>query len=208
MREKIRSQMFKSHKLSKVISGIIKKWIFHINLMDRKYKVILLGDSYVGKTSILQRLVNNEFMQNHISTIGLSSAAKNFTLGNDKIKLQIWDTVGHERFRTVTSTYYNRTQGIILVYDCTNKESLQNIQKWIQQIKENVDMSQVTVFLVANKIDLEDQREVTNDEGLVFNMPHFECSAQSGEGVENVFRQMAGKIHENHKEEAGFKTSF
>ena len=99
--------------------------------MEYKYKVIVLGDSNVGKTSILTRLVSNEFSDHHVTPIGISSYDQAFNVKGDKIKLQIWDTVGHERFRTVTSAYYNRTQGIILIYDCTNRQSMENITNWL-----------------------------------------------------------------------------
>ena len=130
---------------------------------DMIFKLVLIGDSSVGKTNILSKYLNDEFDQNSKPTIGVEFATKNFEIENNIVKTQIWDTAGQERYRAITSSYYKGAKGCLLVYDITRKESFENIDKWISDLKSagNENMS---IILVGNKSDLENERKVTKEE--------------------------------------------
>ena len=136
--------------------------------MEKKeflYKILLLGDSSVGKTCFLMRYVDNTFQEIHMSTIGLDYKLKTVQLEDGKmVKIQIWDTAGQDRFRSITKNYYKGAHGIVLIYDVTNKKSFENVSNWINQIREEVS-DKVTIVLVGNKIDEEEKRVVTTEQG-------------------------------------------
>ena len=132
---------------------------------DYIFKILLLGDSSVGKTCFLLRYSDDTFTENHISTIGLDYRFKLVNLENDKkVKLQIWDTAGQDRFRAITKNYYKGAHGIILMYDVTNISTFNNIKSWVTQIRENTT-EKIKIALVGNKIDEEDIRKISYDEG-------------------------------------------
>ena len=125
-------------------------------MADKKeflYKILLLGDSSVGKTCFLMRYTDNTFQEIHMSTIGLDYKLKNVQLDEGKIvKIQIWDTAGQDRFRSITKNYYKGAHGIILLYDVTNRKTFDNVRDWVEQIREEVS-DKVSIILVGNKID-------------------------------------------------------
>ena len=124
---------------------------------DIVYKVLLLGDSSVGKTCFLLRYCDKTFQDAHLSTIGLDYRLKSMTLKNKKnIKLQIWDTAGQDRFRAITKNYYKGANGIILIYDVTNMQTYENVKNWISQIKEEANPN-VIIYLAENKIDMDEE---------------------------------------------------
>ena len=128
------------------------------------YKILLLGDSSVGKTCFLMRYADNTFQEIHMSTIGLDYKFKDVTLDNEKtVKVQIWDTAGQDRFRSITRNYYKGAHGIIVIYDVTNRKTFENVKNWIKQIKEEVS-TKVSINLVGNKIDDKDNKKVTEEE--------------------------------------------
>lgn len=151
------------------------------NSIGDVFKIVFLGDSGVGKTNIMSRFARNTFNINSKPTIGVDFALKNVKLGPHVIRLQIWDTAGQERYKTFTSTYYKDAQGIIFVYDVTNKESFENISKWISNAESHVDLSQTAIILIGNKMDLENERQVGTEEARDFaqknSMLFFETSA-------------------------------
>ena len=115
------------------------------------YKILLLGDSSVGKTCFLMRYTDNTFQDIHMSTIGLDYKLKNVQLEDGKmVKIQVWDTAGQDRFRSITKNYYKGAHGIILIYDVTENKSFENVKNWMNQIKEEVS-NRVTIVLVGNK---------------------------------------------------------
>ena len=121
---------------------------------DCVYKVLLLGDSTVGKTCFLLRYCDKTFQEAHLSTIGLDYRLKSMTLQSGKnIKLQIWDTAGQDRFRAITKNYYKGANGIILIYDVTNRQSYENVKNWITQIREEANPN-VVIYLAGNKVDV------------------------------------------------------
>ncbi|MCQ2818470.1 MAG: GTP-binding protein [archaeon] len=167
------------------------------------YKVLLLGDSSVGKTCFLKRFVDGTFQEVYMSTIGLDYRLKVMTMqDNKKVKLQIWDTAGQDRFRAITKNYYKGAHGIILIYDVTCRRTFDNVRNWMAQITESAS-EEVSVFLVANKIDMEDERKVPEEEGKKaaeeFNLPFYEASAKSNINVDQVFNDLVKIIHDKAK---------
>ena len=154
---------------------------------DEKIKLMILGDSYVGKSSLLNRYCKNEFYDKYKATIGVDFQIKILNIDNKKIKLEIWDTAGMERYRILTKNYFNGSDGFIILYDITNRESFNNINNWIQQIKDLVG-DDLKCILFGNKSDLNKEREVNINEGKelakLFNFPFYEISAKEGTNIE------------------------
>ena len=172
------------------------------NSSDSVYKILLLGDSTVGKTCFLMRYTDNTFQEIHMSTIGLDYKLKNVQLDDGKmVKIQIWDTAGQDRFRSITKNYYKGAHGIILIYDITNKKSFENVRTWINQIKEEVS-EKVSIILVGNKIDDEEHRVVATEDGekiaKELGLMFFECSAKSGVNIDSTFNELVKKTVENY----------
>ena len=164
------------------------------------YKILILGDSSVGKTCFLTRYADNTFQELHMSTIGIDYKLKNIQMENGRtVKLQIWDTAGQDRFRSITKNYYKGANGIIVIYSVTDKKTFNNVKNWVNQIKSEVD-ERVTIILVANKIDDEENREVSKEEGeeIASNLglPFFECSAKSGVNINYTFNELVKTIVE------------
>lgn len=167
---------------------------------DYLLKFIIIGDSNVGKSAIVQRFVNEFFSESDIPTIGIDFKIKLMDLKNKKIKLQIWDTAGEERFRTITSSYYRGAHGIIMVYDITNLESFNNIVKWANEVERYAKCDAVKI-IVGNKCDRLHHREVKYEEGKEFaqelNMSFIEVSAKNDINVNDIFETLAGLILED-----------
>lgn len=168
------------------------------NKPDYVYKVLILGDMCVGKTCMLLRYCDNVFNDNHISTIGVDYRVKSKLINNDNIKLQIWDTAGQDRFRAITRSYYKGSNGILLIFDVTNRDSFNNVKTWINQIVENVP-TEAVIVLVANKID-SDERIIQTEEAEEFakskNLIYQECSAKLNKNVVECFDLLVNKIYE------------
>ena len=168
---------------------------------DIVYKVLLLGDSTVGKTCFLLRYCDKTFQDAHLSTIGLDYRLKSMTLKNKKnIKLQIWDTAGQDRFRAITKNYYKGANGIILIYDVTNLQTFENVKNWITQIREEANKN-VVIFLAGNKADLpEESRAVQKEDGQKmaeeYNIPFQETSAKNGVNINKIFEDLVEVIDE------------
>ena len=167
---------------------------------DIVIKILLLGDSEVGKSCFLMRYSENVFIENYITTIGLDYKLKTIKLDTGKtIKVQLWDTAGQERFRTIAKSYYKGAHGIVLIYDVTNRKTYDNIRKWLNQIKDEAS-NKISIILVANKIDSE-ERQVSVEEGETLakasNLPIFEASAKDSINVEESFKFLIEQINEN-----------
>ena len=171
--------------------------------MEKKephFKILVLGDPSVGKSCFLIRYTEDTFQDVYLSTIGMDCKYKDVILEEDKsIRLQIWDTAGQDRFRSITKNLYKGAAGIMLIYDITNRNTFDNVKKWVNSIKEEVT-SKVVIILVGNKIDLDKKRQVQTDEGEQiaeeFDMPFFECSALTGENINLAFETLAKKLVE------------
>ena len=165
------------------------------------YKILLLGDTQVGKSSFLMRYIDNTFQESYLSTVGLDFKVKNVQLDDGKTyRVQIWDTAGQDRFHAITRNYFKNAHGIILIYDVTLIESFHNVKNWIKQIKEEVT-DKVSIILAGNKIDMEEKRKVSKEEGekmaADYGLKFYECSAKTGENVEEAFKDIVTKTVEN-----------
>ena len=168
------------------------------------YKILLLGDSTVGKTCFLLRYTDDTFLDVHMATIGLDYRLKTMILNDQKIvKVQLWDTAGQDKFRAITRNYYKGAKGIILIYDVTNIKSYENIKKWINEIKEEISEN-ITIVLIGNKIDNENQRKISREQGEKlandYNVTFFETSAKTGQGINESVFYLVQKIVENDPE--------
>ncbi|ESS31111.1 putative small GTP binding protein rab1a, partial [Toxoplasma gondii RUB] len=164
---------------------------------DYLFKLLLIGDSGVGKSCLLLRFADDTYTESYISTIGVDFKIRTIDLDGKTVKLQIWDTAGQERFRTITSSYYRGAHGIIIVYDVTDRESFNNVKNWMMEI-DKYAMEGVSKLLVGNKCDLTSKRTVTYEEGKEFadscNMRFIETSAKNAHNVEQAFHIMASEI--------------
>lgn len=164
------------------------------NDYDYLFKVLIIGNSGVGKSCLLLRFAEDMFSDNYISTIGVDFKIRKLELDGKSIKLQIWDTAGQERFRTITKSYYRGSNGIVVVYDITDRESFEQVQHWMSEIDAHAS-ADVCRLLVGNKADLEDKRAVSREEGETlarqFGIPFLETSAKQALNVENMFTTMA-----------------
>ncbi|CAB4252482.1 similar to Saccharomyces cerevisiae YFL038C YPT1 Rab family GTPase, involved in the ER-to-Golgi step of the secretory pathway [Maudiozyma barnettii] len=167
---------------------------------DYLFKLLLIGNSGVGKSCLLLRFSDDTYSNDYISTIGVDFKIKTVELEGKTVKLQIWDTAGQERFRTITSSYYRGSHGIIIVYDITDQESFNGVKMWLQEI-DRYATSTVLKLLVGNKCDLTDKRVVEFDVAKEFaeanNMPFLETSALDSTNVEEAFLTMAKQIKES-----------
>ena len=127
------------------------------------FKVVLIGDSGVGKTNIMSRYLKDEFSIETKTTVGVEFGAKKLEINGNNIKAQIWDTAGQERYKSITNAYYKGAKGALIVYDITRLSSFENIDKWIIELKAKCE-SDVTIILIGNKCDLESERNVSKDD--------------------------------------------
>ncbi|CAE7357479.1 unnamed protein product [Symbiodinium necroappetens] len=164
---------------------------------DYLFKLLLIGDSGVGKSCLLLRFADDTYTESYISTIGVDFKIRTLDLEGKTVKLQIWDTAGQERFRTITSSYYRGAHGIIVVYDVTDKESFNNVKHWMQEI-DKYAADGVNKLLVGNKCDLSSKKVVSYDEAKELadslGVQFMETSAKNARNVEQAFQSMAGEI--------------
>ena len=171
-------------------------------IYDEKIQIILVGESGVGKTSLIRRYTNNIFNTNHLETIGIEFFNKEERINDQIIQIKLWDTAGQEIFHSLTKNFYRKADGIIIVYDITNKESFERIQDWVKSVYDNTDTyKEIQMIIVGNKIDLEERREVSKEEGLkigkYFEIDFFEASAKNAEGVRNFMIKIIEDILNN-----------
>jgi len=157
---------------------------------DQLFKILLIGDSGVGKSSILLRFTDDDFEEDHPATIGVDFKTKLITLDGKRVNLTIWDTAGQEKFRSLTSSYYRGTHGIILVYDVTKRVSFLSLEQWLNEVEMYSTNQDVITLLVGNKVD-KSEREVSREEAAKFakakSMLFIECSAKTKLGIQQAF---------------------
>merc|ERR1711953_481928 len=167
---------------------------------DTTIKLLLIGDSGVGKSCLLLRFSEDAFNATFISTIGIDFKIRTIELDGKKVKLQIWDTAGQERFRTITTAYYRGAMGIMLVYDITNEKSFENIKNWIRNIEEHAS-ADVEKMILGNKCDMNDRRQVSKERGeelaIEYGIKFMETSARASINVEEAFFTLARDIKVN-----------
>lgn len=166
--------------------------------LDYIFKIIFLGDSFVGKTNIVLKFYSNTFSSNSKSTVGVEFYAKVMHHDNKNIKVQLWDTAGQERFKSITSSYFKGAKGAFIVYDITRRETFESVPTWYRDIKNLSDNKNIAVTLIGNKSDLQAERKVTEEEGRkaaeMNNMAFIETSAKDGTNIITVFESMVKAI--------------
>ena len=172
--------------------------------VDIVYKLLFLGESNVGKTSLILRYTENTFDESGTSTCGIDFKCKFVSCDDKKIRLDIWDTAGQERFRGLTKNYFHGAHGFILVYDITNQISFKKLKNWIKDAKEKMqDEGAFKIIVVGNKKDCENRREVSFDKLKEFgennNVFFTEVSAKTGEGVDNLFIDFIRELMKHKK---------
>lgn len=168
---------------------------------DMIMKLLLVGDSGVGKSCLLLRFVEDKFNPSFITTIGIDFKIRTIESKGKKIKLQVWDTAGQERFRTITTAYYRGAMGIVLIYDVTDARTFENVENWFQTVTQHAN-DDAQIFLVGNKSDDVEKRQVSREQGQQLaqklNIPFLEASAKTNDNVESIFYELAGSIQEKH----------
>lgn len=166
---------------------------------DYLFKIVLIGDSGVGKSNLLSRFARNEFNLESKATIGVEFAQKTVKIDGKNVKAQIWDTAGQERYRAITSAYYRGAVGALLVYDVCKANTFENVEKWLKELKDHAD-SQTVVLLVGNKADLRHLRMIKAEEASAFSLKHqigfLETSALEGTGVEKAFEYVLNQVYQ------------
>ena len=169
---------------------------------DIKLKIMVLGESMVGKTSLITRYTNDKFGGRYLCTVGIDFQKKKIEKDGKKVLLQIWDTAGQERFRNVTKNYFQASQGFILAYDLNNKESFEKVQYWVEEIKANAE-EKIKCILIGTKCDL-DKREVSEEEGQNLGQKYgykfLETSAKENININETFETLVSEIMDNFKE--------
>ena len=164
-------------------------------------KLLMIGDSGVGKSCLVQRFSRNEFPSDHIATIGIDYEVKTLVVDDRKVKLQLWDTAGMERFRTITYAYYRGAHGVMLVYDTTDEQSFFNVRTWMNNIDLH-SQSDVCRVLVGNKIDIKEERRVSTERGEElandYDVPFFETSARTNHNVQDALMQLVRDVIRCH----------
>lgn len=165
---------------------------------DYLFKVVLIGDSGVGKSNLLSRFTRNEFNLDSKSTIGVEFATKSIKVDAKTIKAQIWDTAGQERYRAITSAYYRGAVGALLVYDISKQVTFENVERWLKELRDHAEPN-IVIMLVGNKSDLRHKRAVSTETAMAFaennNLAFIETSALDSTGVEEAFRQILTEIY-------------
>jgi small GTP-binding protein len=164
---------------------------------DFLLKIVLIGDSGVGKTNLLSRFTRDSFTIDSKATIGVEFATRTLTVEDHTVKAQIWDTAGQERYRAITSAYYRGAVGALLLYDVTSSLTFQSLNRWLEELRENAG-SDITAMLVGNKCDLQELRAVSTEEGVGFaqtkSLLFIETSARDSTNVHESFRSLITTI--------------
>lgn len=165
---------------------------------DYLFKIVLIGDSGVGKSNILSRFTRNEFCLESKSTIGVEFATRTLQVEGKTVKAQIWDTAGQERYRAITSAYYRGAVGALLVYDITKRQTFDNVQRWLRELRDHAD-SNIVIMMAGNKSDLSHLRAVYEDDGQNLaereGLSFLETSALEATNIEKAFQTILTEIY-------------
>ena len=170
---------------------------------DYLFKLIIVGDSNVGKTNIMSKYIKDQFNINSKSTIGVEFGAKNLDIDGKIFRIQVWDTAGQETFRSITRAYYKNSVCAFVVYDISNRTTFDNIKTWVEDCKR-LSPKAVLMILIGNKTDLEEKREVSYEEGSIYASKHgmlfYECSAKTGQNIDKIFIESTREIDKRIKD--------
>ena len=165
---------------------------------EEKFKVVVVGDSGVGKTNLIKRFISNEFSLDSKATVGVEFISKNYNINNKIIKIEIWDTAGQERYKSITSAYYKGAKGAMIVYDVTNQTSFNNIDKWYFEIKEKASKN-INLILIGNKTDL--NKVICSEDAInkakSLNIPVMETSANNSSNVKEAFYDLIKEMYKS-----------
>lgn len=163
------------------------------------FKVVLLGEGCVGKTSVVLRYVEDKFNDKHITTLQASFLNKKLNIAGKRVNLSIWDTAGQERFHALGPIYYRMSNGAVLVYDITDEDSFQKVKNWVKELKKMLG-SEICLTIAGNKVDLEKQRTVAVEEAEEYaksvGAVHFHTSAKMNKGIEEMFLELSQRMME------------
>ena len=165
---------------------------------DYKLKVVIVGDSGVGKSNLIKRFTTNEFNENSKATVGVEFLSRSYKI-NDKIfKIEMWDTAGQERYKSITAAYYKGAKGALIVYDTTSAKSFENIDKWLSEIKEQTNRD-IKLIIIGNKIDLREQKVISTEQALTkakeLGIPLMETSAKEATNVKEAFNDLLKEMY-------------
>ena len=168
---------------------------------DLILKLLIVGDSSVGKTNFIMRFINNEFINNYLTTSGIDLKTKDIKVKNKKIRIQIWDTAGQVQYKAITRNLFLKVMGAIIIYDITNEKSYTNLKSWVELIREECG-SHMQIIIVGNKCDLDSERKINQDEVMNYaeeeKIEYIETSCKTGENVHKVVKTICEKILENN----------
>lgn len=172
------------------------------DLSAHAYKVVVVGSSGVGKTAIVQHLINGSFKEEGQPTIGVEFKSYSLQTDGESIKLQIWDTAGQERFRSVSKAYFRNALGAILVFDLTNRQSFDDLNVWFNDLRQ-LCAPNAYIILIGNKVDLEDDRQIVESEANAFaqryDLVYLETSAKKGNNIAEAFVRLGKEIYRKVK---------
>ena len=165
---------------------------------DKICQILLLGDMAVGKTCLINRYTNGVFKEEYISTVGFDYNLKQEEINNKTVLVKLWDTAGQERFKTLTPSFLRNAEGVIIVFDVTSQDSFDNVKGWINSIKSNLGEKIIPIIIVGNKIDMENMREISKEDGKKIasenDFKYFETSAKTGIGVDEAIKEIVNQI--------------
>ena len=174
---------------------------------DYTIKLLVVGDSSVGKTNFITQFIENKFNQTYMTTSGMDLKTSSIVVKNKKIRVQLWDTAGQEKYRAITKNLFLKVQGALVVYDITNDNSFTNLKTWVKSIKEECGKS-MQMIIVGNKCDLDDQRVIEKEKALEYaeeeKVEYIETSSKTGENVQKAISQLCEKVLENNEMGAEF----
>ena len=166
-------------------------------------KIVTLGEGRVGKTSLTMKFVKNEFHTDEVSTINANCLTKLVPVNQGSVRLNIWDTAGQERFRALAPNYYRQAKGAVVVYDITDRKSFDKVVSWIKELKDQAEKD-IVICVAGNKADMERERQINRADALEFcrklQIRHFDTSAKTGNGVQEIFTDLATQIFELNKD--------
>ena len=165
---------------------------------DYKLKVVIVGDSGVGKSNLIKRFTTNEFNENSKATVGVEFISRSYKINDKFFKIEMWDTAGQERYKSITAAYYKGAKGALIVYDITSAKTFDNIDKWLSEIKDQ-SSKDIKLIIVGNKIDLVDQRAISTEQAEIkakeLGIPLMETSAKDATNVKEAFHDLLKEMY-------------